>query len=76
MPMLKDKIGGTWSVVANSELDRRIVPSPPNVQIKSTLSWNVGSSTSLLGKLVYIGKGSVSWISSAVALLKMSDVSG
>lgn len=36
--MLKDRIGGTSEVVANSEEACRIVPSPPKVAVKSTFS--------------------------------------
>lgn len=36
--MLKDKIGGTSGEVAKSEEACRIVPSPPNVAVKSTFS--------------------------------------
>jgi len=36
--MLKDSIGGTVAAEANSEAARKIVPSPPSVETKSTLS--------------------------------------
>lgn len=36
MPMLKESIGGTSEVVAKREEARRMVPSPPNVAVRST----------------------------------------
>lgn len=36
--MLKDRIGGTSGEVAKSEEACRMVPSPPNVAVKSTFS--------------------------------------
>ena len=36
MPMLKESIGGTEGMVAKREEACRIVPSPPNVAVKST----------------------------------------
>ena len=35
--MLNERIGGTEEDVANREEARRMVPSPPNVAIRSTL---------------------------------------
>ena len=34
--MLKERMGGTEGVVAKREEARSIVPSPPNVAVKST----------------------------------------
>lgn len=38
MPILKERIGGTWRVVLKSEEAWRIVPSPPSVVVMSTLA--------------------------------------
>ena len=42
--MLKASIGGTCSEVENSDAARRMVPSPPKVAVRSTLSERVGES--------------------------------
>lgn len=55
VPMLKLKIGGTEGEVAKRDEARRMVPSPPKVVIRSTLSANsVGVNIGLreLGELV------------------------
>jgi hypothetical protein len=58
--MLKERIGGTEGEVAKREEARRIVPSPPNVVIRSTL---FGSSVDVeldLGEdVVDIGDGAL-----------------
>ena len=38
VPMLNDRTGGTLLAVVNSDAEWRMVPSPPKVTIKSTLS--------------------------------------
>lgn len=44
VPMPNDRIGGTEAAVANRDDARRIVPSPPSVETRSTLSWKDGES--------------------------------
>lgn len=58
--MLKERIGGTEGDVAKREEARRMVPSPPKVVVRSTLS---GSSVDVgldLGEeLVGVGEGAL-----------------
>jgi hypothetical protein len=91
VPMLKLRIGGTEGEVAKRDEARRMVPSPPKVAIRSTLSANaVGVDIGLreLGELVaevdeggdggiaWIGKGREVCISEAEAGEVMKDVDG
>lgn len=39
VPILNDRTGGTLLAVAKREAACRIVPSPPSVDVRSTLSW-------------------------------------
>ena len=68
MPMLKERIGGTWRSVEKSEDACRMVPSPPRVVVRSTFL--VRSSDVLV---VYIGKGNRLWICAATAGSKMKE---
>ena len=44
MPIANDKIGGAVDGVENNEQARSIVPSPPNVAIRSVFAGTCGSS--------------------------------
>lgn len=52
MPIEKDRIGGTLLAVEKREAACRIVPSPPKVVVRSTLSWYLTAVSSLEGDVV------------------------
>ena len=49
--MLKANMGGTCLEVENNDAACRIVPSPPKVAVRSTLSDRVGESDGSTGEL-------------------------
>jgi hypothetical protein len=71
--MLNDSIGGTLFVVANKDAACKIVPSPPKVVVRSTLS-----QYSVLPPrpATYIGNGSSLSMSCATVGSNMSETSG
>ena len=49
--MLKANMGGTCVEVENSDAACRMVPSPPKVAVRSTLSGRIGESDGSTGEL-------------------------
>ena len=61
--MLKASMGGTCAEVENSDAACRMVPSPPKVAVRSTLSGRMGESDGSTGEPAggaYTGKGRLS----------------
>lgn len=73
--MLKDRIGGTSGEVAKSEEACRMVPSPPNVAVKSTFSASdTKGEASDCG--LYIGNEKEAWRELASSGSRMNETLG
>lgn len=73
--MLKDRIGGTSEVVANSEEACRIVPSPPKVAVKSTFS-DSGTRGGVSDCGLYTGNEKEVWRELASSGSRMMEILG